>query len=128
MLDEFIEQRVDEAMKHTFRLEIASGDGVPISQDKRRENLVVLFREIALGVGIENFLQIPLERLDQFAVMSLVKNHDTQGLIRSLVNSFMIAYSTPETSEVAFKTLVVLEELRERIAVAKGQKPAGAVH
>ena len=61
---------------------------------------------------MERFLETPVERLDQFAVMSVVKNHDTAGLLRSLLNSFMIAYGCPETADRAFAALLELEALR----------------
>jgi len=88
---------------------------------QREEFLTLAFAEIAKGMGIDRFMQTPAERLDQFAVMSVMKNHDTAGLLRSLVNSFMIAYACPETSERAFAALVQIEGLRAEVADSKGQ-------
>ena len=62
-----------------------------------------------------------MELLDQFAVMSVVKDDDTAGLLRSLINSFVIAYSTPETSDRAFLALTQLEDLRAEVAKARVQ-------
>ena len=117
-----IKSHVDAAMAHQFRLELVH----PHTQQRmtpvqREEFLILAFAEIAKGMGIDRFLQTPAERLDQFAVMSVMKNHDTAGLLRSLVNSFMIAYACPETSERAFQALVRIEGLRAEVADSKGQ-------
>jgi len=117
-----IKPHVDLAMAHQFRLELVH----PHTQQRmtpaqREEFLTLTFAEIAKGMGIDRFMQTPAERLDQFAVMSVMKNHDTAGLLRSLVNSFMIAYACPETSERAFAALVQIEGLRAEVADSKGQ-------
>lgn len=113
-----LEARVEAAMQHPhFRLELADGKtGLPLSPEDRRESLRILFGEMVKGMGVERFAETPVELLDQFAVMSVVKNHDTAGLLRSLINSFVIAYSTPETSDRAFFTLRQLEDLRSEVA------------
>lgn len=112
-----IQERVDLALAHRFRCELAHpANGQPLSPEERRRALTVLFAEIARGMGMERFLETPVERLDQFAVMSVVKNQDTAGLLRSLVNSFVIAYSCPETADRAFAALLELEALRAEIA------------
>ena len=117
-----IKPHVDLAMAHQFRLELVH----PHTQQRmtpaqREEFLTLAFAEIAKGMGIDRFMQTPAESLDQFAVMSVMKNHDTAGLLRSLVNSFMIAYACPETSERAFAALVQIEGLRAEVADSKGQ-------
>ena len=123
LISVLIESRVEKAMEHPhFRLELADGKtGLPLSAEKRRESLRILFGEIIKGMGLERFAETPVELLDQFAVMSVMKNHDTAGLLRSLVNSFMIAYACPETSERAFAALVQIEGLRAEVADSKGQ-------
>lgn len=88
---------------------------------QREEFLLTAFSEIAKGMGIDRFMQTPAERMEQFAVMSVTKNHDTAGLLRSLVNSFMIAYACPETSARAFAALTQIEGLRAEVADKKGQ-------
>lgn len=121
-LKEVVESRVELALSHHFRCELGDpGTGHPMSSDQRREALTALFWEVAKAMGAERFAETPVERLDQFAVMSVVNNHDTGGLLRSLVNSFMIAYSTPETTDRAFKALLSLEALRAEVAEARGQ-------
>lgn len=121
-IETLIQQRVEVALANRFRWELANpANGQPMSTEERRRTLTTLFTEIAKGMGLERFLETPVERLDQFAVMSVVKNHDTAGLLRSLVNSFMIAYSCPETADRAFATLLELEALRAELADARRQ-------
>ena len=121
-LKTMIGKRVDVALSHRFRCELSdSKTGKPVSPQERRRTLTVLFGEIAKGMGVERFAETPVERLDQFAVMSLVNNHDTAGLLRSLVNSFMIAYADPDTSNQAFQALLQIEALRAKVADSRGQ-------
>jgi len=123
LISVLIESRVEKAMEHPhFRLELADGKtGLPLSAEKRRESLRILFGEIIKGMGLERFAETPVELLDQFAVMSVVKDDDTAGLLRSLINSFVIAYSTPETSDRAFLALTQVEDLRAEVAQARVQ-------
>lgn len=118
-----LESRVESAMQHPhFRLELVDAKtGLALPPEKRRESLMFLFGEIMKGMGVERFAETPVELLDQFAVMSVVKDDDTAGLLRSLVNSFVIAYSTPETSDRAFLALTQLEDLRAEVAKARVQ-------
>ena len=124
-IDDLIRQRVDLALANRFRFELASpASGRPLTPEERRHTLTILFTELARGMGMERFLETPVERLDQFAVMSVVKNHDTAGLLRSLLNSFMIAYGCPETADRAFAALLELEALRAEIADKRvGREP-----
>lgn len=119
---DIIQSRVDLVKDMQFRLELVHpGTKQRMTPAQREEFLLTAFSEIAKGMGIDRFMQTPAERLDQFAVMSVMKNHDTAGLLRSLVNSFMIAYACPETSERAFAALVQIEGLRAEVADSKGQ-------
>ena len=123
-IESLIQHRVDVALANRFRCELASPtNGQPLTTEERRRTLTILFAEIAKGMGLERFLETPVERLDQFAVMSVVKNHDTSGLLRSLVNSFMIAYSCPETADRAFAALLELEALRAELAGCQAADP-----
>lgn len=122
MIEKLIQERVDLAMKHKFRVELASpATGQELTPAERHAFLTRAFGEIARGMGVDRFLQTPVERMDQFAVMSVQKNHDTAGLLLSFMNSFMIAYACPETSDRAFAALVQIEGLRAEVADAKGQ-------
>jgi len=129
IVGQLLEARVESAMQQPhFRLELADGKtGLPLTPDERRESLRFLFGEMIKGMGIERFAETPVELLDQFAVMSVVQNHDTAGLLRSLMNSFVIAYSTPETAERAYLALTQLERLRTEVAQARVQSPDHAV-
>ena len=121
-IEALIKPHVDMALAHQFRLELVHPHTQQrMTSEQREEFLTRAFAEIAKGMGIDRFLQTPAERLDQFAVMSVMKNHDTAGLLRSLVNSFMIAYACPETSDRAFAALVQIEGLRAVVADSKGQ-------
>ncbi len=123
-IEALISERVEVALTKRFRCELSLPNAPqPLGQEDRRRALSVLFAEIAKGMGIERFLETPVERLDQFAVMSVARNHDTAGMLRSLVNSFMIAYACPETADRAFKALVELEALRAEVASARGLGP-----
>lgn len=131
LISVLLESRVERAMERPyFRLELADAKtGMPLSPEKRRENLRILFGEILKGMGVEHFAKTPVELLDQFAVMSVVKNHDTAGLLRSLINSFVIAYSTPETSDRAVQALTQLEGLRGEVSKTLRQSsPKEVVH
>lgn len=121
-IDDLIRQRVDVALANRFRCELGSPTtGLPLPPDEHRQILTKLFTALARGMGLDRFLETPVERLHQFAVMSVVKNHDTAGLLRSLLNSFMIAYSCPETADRAFNALLELEALRAEIADNRSQ-------
>lgn len=131
LISVLLESRVERAMERPhFRLELVDAKtGLPLSPEKRRENLRILFGEILKGMGMEHFAKTPVELLDQFAVMSVVKNHDTAGLLRSLINSFVIAYSTPETSDRAVQALTQLEGLRGEVSKTLRQSsPKEVVH
>lgn len=71
--------------------------------------------DIGQRVGLHFLQMTPAVALEQLCVVSAVKNHDTAGLLKSLINSFMIAYVTPETSDQAYAHLVGLEALRQDV-------------
>lgn len=83
------------------------------------EYLVRAFTDIAKRIGVDLFRQTPAILLDQLAVMSAVKGHDTAGLLKSAINSFLIAYSTPETHDRAYAHLEGLEALRAEVAAGR---------
>lgn len=121
-LEQLLQTQVALALDCKFRLELANkATGQPMTREERAHFLMCAFFEISKGMGIDRLMQTPAERLDQFAVMSVMKDHDTAGLLRSLVNSFMIAYACPETSDRAFAALVQIEGLRAEVAESKGQ-------
>lgn len=119
-LRELVASRVEAALANTYRLELCDSlSGRALNAEERRFVLLILFAELARGLGRDHFAEIPVELLDQFAVTSVFKNHDTAGLLRSLVNSFLVAYSCPETADRAFAALLELEALRKEVAAER---------
>lgn len=106
-------QALDHGIATGRRLELA---GSGLTPDTIEAALIAQFVDIGRRLGSEFLHNTPAVALEQLAVMAITRNHDTAGLIKSLINSFMIAYITPETSEQAFGHLVSLEALRTEIA------------
>ena len=121
-VQDIIKSRVDMVKDQQFRLELVHPDTRQRMSPAQREALLhQAFFEVAKGMGIDRFVQTPAELLEQFAVMSINKNHDTAGMLRSLINAFMVAYATPETSSRAFAALTEIEALRVEVAQARAQ-------
>ena len=77
---DIIQSRVDLVKDMQFRLELVHpGTKQRMTPAQREEFLLTAFSEIAKGMGIDRFMQTPAERMEQFAVMSVTKNHDTAG-------------------------------------------------
>ncbi len=108
--------KVQEALQCNLRLQLGTEQGKPLTEQEREKHLTVLFNEMIAALGIERFMGLPAQALDQFAVMSVTKNHDTKGLLVSLIHSFMTSYLTPETSDEAFSCLERLEGLKKEVA------------
>ncbi|MBA1218256.1 hypothetical protein EGJ51_18125 [Pseudomonas fulva] len=96
------------------RLEIGG-----VNAQKCQQYMQAAFADIARRLGVDLFRQTPAVLLEQLAVMSAIKDHDTAGLLKSVINSFMIAYTTPETHEQAYAHLQGLEALRREVAVQR---------
>jgi hypothetical protein len=92
------------------RLELG-GDKAKASEGMRR-----LFTDIGERVGLHFLEMTPAVLLEQFAIQSVLKDHDTAGLLKSLINSFLIDYATPETNDQAYGHLLSLEALRATVA------------
>lgn len=99
------------------RLEMAwrDKDGAPLSPEQLRENRRLLMTDVAERLGLHFFQMSSPVLLDQLITMSVIKNHDTAGLLKSLINSFLIAYTNPEASDLAYRQLQGLEVLRAYI-------------
>lgn len=99
------------------RLEMAgkNSDNSPITPEQHRENRRLVMTDIAERVGLHFFEMTDAVLLDQLIAISVIQNHDTAGLLRSLINSFLIAYTKPETSVSAYQHLLGLERLRALI-------------
>lgn len=95
----------------------------------RRDLMRRTMVDIAQRVGLQFFQQIPVVGLEQFIIVSVMRDHDTAGLIKSVINSFLVAYCTPETTERAYGQLLQLEGLRKEVAVRRQlrQTPASPV-
>jgi hypothetical protein len=96
------------------RLELA---GSVDAQDYYRRSML----DMGQRLGRDFLETTPVVVLEQLCVVSAVRGHDTAGLIKSLVNSFMVAYIMPETTEQAFVHLEGLEGLRQDVSQARGQ-------
>lgn len=115
------------------RAALSSDDGVAhpwfysasLTDAERQHMVEALFNEMFKGLGIERFLQATPLALHQFALTTYIKNHDTKGLIVSLVNSFMATYQWGPTHQRAMAALIELENLRqERAAFIATQRAA----
>lgn len=87
-----------------------------ISQTERDRILQEGLRDIAKRLSPSLLEMMPAVALDQLIVMSVVKQQDTAGLLKSLLNSFLVAYISPETHDRAFNHLEGLEKLRAEVA------------
>lgn len=96
------------------RLELAGA-----SESEHHALLRVTLHDIASRISPDVLDMLPAPALEQLTIMSIVKNHDTAGLLKSLINSFVLAYITPETHDDAFGCLESLEALRADIAASR---------
>lgn len=95
------------------RLELAMQNG---TAEKIEDAIVAQIVDIGVRVGADFLLKTPAVVLEQFAITAICRDEDTAGLILSLINSFLLAYMTPETCERAVKHLKGLETLRAELA------------
>ena len=90
-------------------------DGSTMTPEQHRENRRLVMIDIAERVGLHFFEMTDAVLIDQLITVSVLQNHDTAGLLRSLINSFLIAYTKPETTILAYQQLQGLELLRAYI-------------
>ncbi|WP_409286868.1 hypothetical protein [Pseudomonas guariconensis] len=95
-----------------YQLAGTNQGGSPMTPEQHRENLRRVFNDIAERLGLHFFQMTDAVLLDQLAAVSVIKDHDTAGLLKSLINSFLIAYTQGETSDSAYHALQHLELLR----------------
>lgn len=98
---------------------LEDGQRIRLNPAEARQQIGLCLADIADRLGVDFFNQTPAVVLEQLTVMSIIKNHDTAGLLKSLINSFLVAYSTPETSERAYQSLVDLEGMRAEVGAAR---------
>ncbi|MCF5372012.1 hypothetical protein [Pseudomonas syringae] len=94
--------------------------GIDMTPEQLRNGLAKTFQNIAERLGVQYFQWLPTSLLEQFTLMSILRNEDCAGMLKSLINSFMISYVTQATTDEAFKHLLGLEELRARVATSRG--------
>lgn len=113
--------RIESGSKTGRRLVLAGvgESGQPLTQVEQRAALGQLFKDIGERAGLEVLFETPAVLLEQFCIMSVVKNHDTAGLVKTIRSSFMITYLNPETSDRAYQHLEGLEALRAEMIVQR---------
>lgn len=131
---EAVEAKLQEVDKIPYgggsgrRLELGGHmeDGKRVRHDpaEAREMVGKCMAEIAARVGLDFFREADALRLEQLAVMSICRNHDTGGLLRSLINSFFDAYNHPVTNEKAYECLLTLEALRRSVEIDRKAQAA----
>ncbi|KZN20812.1 MULTISPECIES: hypothetical protein [Pseudomonas] len=97
--------------------------GHDLTPDQLQVALSISFADVADRLGIQFFQALPPAALEQFTLMSIMRNEDCAGLLKSLINSFMVTYMTQATSAAAFGHLEGLEALRKQVAVSRGLTP-----
>lgn len=109
------------------RLELSAKnpDGSLLDADQLRDRQRIVMVDIARRVGLHFFEMMDAVQVDQLIAISAIQNHDTAGLLRSLINSFLIVYTRPETTQLAYMSLLKLEALRAR---AEHEAMGGAMH
>lgn len=95
------------------RLQLHS-DNLP--HEHIRSVMVDQYVDIGRRLGADFLRDTPAVALEQFTIMAINRDHDTAGLLKSLINSFLIAYLTPETNSRAFDHLLELEALRGEVS------------
>lgn len=98
---------------------VEGGQRIRLTAAESRQQIGLCLTDIADRLGLDFFNQTPAVALEQLTVMSIIKNHDTAGLLKSLINSFLVAYSTPETHERSYQSLVDLEGMRAEVGEAR---------
>lgn len=93
--------------------------GIDLTPDQLRAALANNYCDIAERLGLQFFQALPVVALEQFTLMSIIRNEDCAGLLKSLNISFMLTYLTPEASGEAFDHLLGLEALRQRVAESR---------
>lgn len=78
--------------------------------------------DIGRRVGLHFLQMTPAVALEQFIIVSVIKDQDTAGLIKSLINSFLVTYCTPETTDRAYVHLEGLEGLRREVAARRNRR------
>lgn len=127
-IDDAVESKLQELDGIAFgastgrRLQMAgkNADGSLMTPMQHRENQRLVLTDIAKRVGLHFFQMTDAVMLDQLVTVSVIQNHDTAGLLRSLINSFLISYTNKETTVYAYQHLQGLELLRAHVEKGVG--------
>lgn len=85
--------------------------------------------QVGNRLGVQFLEMTPAIALEQLAITAAHKDHDVAGLIKSLINSFLVSYATPETCDESFGHLLGLESLRATVGANRMQTiQAAAAH
>lgn len=103
-----------------FEMAGKNSDGSLMTPAQHRENQRRVMTDVAQRVGLHFFQMTDAVMLDQLVTVSVNQNHDTAGLLKSLINSFLIAYTCKETTAHAYRQLQGLELLRAHIEKGVG--------
>jgi hypothetical protein len=103
-----------------FQMAGKNSDGSLMTPAQHRENLRRVLTDIAERVGLHFFQMTEAVMLDQLVTVAVIQNHDTAGLLKSLLNSFLIAYTNKETHVHAYQHLLGLELLRAHVEKGVG--------
>jgi hypothetical protein len=122
-LHELNQTPVGAASGRVLTIDDLLGNGHALSPEQLQKALIISFTDIAERLGIQFFQSLPAAALEQFTLMSILRNEDCAGLLKSVINSFMLTYMTQATADGAFGHLQGLEELRKQVAVSRGHSP-----
>lgn len=122
-LDELAAIPVGYKSGRRLTIEDLRQQGIDLTPEQLGNALANNFRDVAERLGIQFFQSLPAVVLEQFALMSIMRNEDCAGLLKSLINSFMLTYLTQESSGEAFGHLQGLEALRQRVAKSRNLTP-----
>lgn len=106
-LEEVLEAKVNESLVYPqHRLELEG-----LSQAELPDILRRGYAEILSCIGSELFTKLPVPLLEQFLILSIVRNHNTRGVLAGVIQSFIAAYAIPQSNEAAYQLLTQLEAL-----------------
>ncbi|HDS1721687.1 hypothetical protein NPS53_09255 [Pseudomonas putida] len=103
-----------------FELAGHNDDGTIKTQAQHREIRRLVMRDIAQRLGLHFFQLADAVMIDQLITVSIIQGHDTAGLLKSLINSFLITYTDPATTAQAYSHLQGLEYHRARLEKGVG--------
>lgn len=108
---------------------VLTGRRLELGGDKDKNAAYIRRTMINVGqrVGLHFLQMTPAALLEQLCIMSAIKDHDTAGMLKSLINSFLFAYVTPETVDQAYAHLGGLEGLRQEVSTQRDSQKRAAL-